>query len=182
MNLWFRFFWLLLSSLWRPKLNAPEDVSRLRLRVWPSDLDTNLHMTNSRYWSVFDLGRTDLIARTQLGKAVLKHKWAPILGTGTVRFFRELRPFARYTLETRLAYWQGSRIVIEQRVRSDDGNIAAIGLLSTGLYDRKQRQFVDAQTVLRSAGAQHVDSPAPSPAIEALLQADAALKQLAVEH
>lgn len=61
MNLWFRLLHLLLCSLFRPKLEAPFGVSRLQFRVLPNDLDSNLHMTNGRYWNIFDLGRLDLM-------------------------------------------------------------------------------------------------------------------------
>ena len=66
MNLWFRLLHLLLCSLFRPKLEAPFGVSRLQFRVLPNDLDSNLHMTNYRYWNIFDLGRLDLILRMGL--------------------------------------------------------------------------------------------------------------------
>lgn len=63
MNLWFRLLYLLLCSFFRPRLAAPFGVSRLPFRVLPNDLDSNLHMTNGRYWNIFDLGRLDLILR-----------------------------------------------------------------------------------------------------------------------
>ena len=110
MNLWFRLLHLLLCSLFRPKLEAPFGVSRLQFRVLPNDLDSNLHMTNGRYWNIFDLGRLDLILRMGLGKVALREKWAPIVGAGTIQFRRELKPFQRFTLETRLAGWVGTRL------------------------------------------------------------------------
>ncbi|MCC8539413.1 thioesterase family protein, partial [Xanthomonas codiaei] len=66
MNLWFRLLALLAMSWFRPKLQAPFGVSQLRFRVLPTDIDTNLHMTNGRYWTIFDLGRLDLVMRTGL--------------------------------------------------------------------------------------------------------------------
>ena len=91
MNLWFRLLHLLLCSLFRPKLEAPFGVSRLQFRVLPNDLDSNLHMTNGRYWNIFDLGRLDLILRMGLGRVALREKWAPIVGAGTIQFRRASR-------------------------------------------------------------------------------------------
>ncbi len=68
MNLWFRLLFLLLSSPFRPKLSAPFAVSRLNFRVLPNDIDSNLHMTNGRYRTIFDLGRLDLVFRMGLGR------------------------------------------------------------------------------------------------------------------
>ncbi len=65
MNLFFRLLRLLLTARWRGRL-GPLDESVLKLRVWPVDLDVNLHMNNGRYLSVMDLGRVDVILRTGL--------------------------------------------------------------------------------------------------------------------
>ena len=56
MNLYFR----LLIRLWmtwiKPRPLGLLDTSELPGRVWPMDLDTNLHMNNGRYLSLMDLG------------------------------------------------------------------------------------------------------------------------------
>ena len=169
MNLWFRLLHLLLCSLFRPKLEAPFGVSRLQFRVLPNDLDSNLHMTNGRYWNIFDLGRLDLILRMGLGRVALREKWAPIVGAGTIQFRRELKPFQRFTLETRLVGWVGSRGIMEQRVLiGAEQKIATRALLVTGIYDRRARQFLGMPKMMEAIGV--VAPPA-------LLAADAALKQ-----
>ncbi|PJL17742.1 Mesenchymal stem cell protein DSCD75 [Stenotrophomonas maltophilia] len=177
MNLWFRLLHLLLCSLFRPKLEAPFGVSRLQFRVLPNDLDSNLHMTNGRYWNIFDLGRLDLILRMGLGKVALREKWAPIVGAGTIQFRRELKPFQRFTLETRLVGWVGTRGIMEQRVLiGAEQKTATRALLITGIYDRRARQFVGMPQMMESIGVVAPPSPALSAAAEALLAADAALK------
>jgi hypothetical protein len=52
MNLWFRVLWLFLSASFRARIAPPFGVSRLSFRVWPHDLDTNLHMNNGRYLTI----------------------------------------------------------------------------------------------------------------------------------
>ncbi|AWH25797.1 thioesterase family protein [Stenotrophomonas sp. YAU14D1_LEIMI4_1] len=178
MNLWFRLLHLLLCSLFRPRLDAPFGVSRLQFRVLPNDLDSNLHMTNGRYWNIFDLGRLDLILRMGLGKVALREKWAPIVGAGTIQFRRELRPFQRYTLETRLAGWVGTRVIMEQRVLiGPEQKVATRALLVTGIYDRRARAFVGMERMMAAIGSATPPSPPLSAAAEALLAADAALKR-----
>ncbi|WMJ69685.1 thioesterase family protein [Stenotrophomonas sp. 24(2023)] len=177
MNLWFRLLNLLLRSFFRPRLEAPFGVSRLPFRVLPNDLDSNLHMTNGRYWTIFDLGRLDLILRMGLGKVAWREKWAPIVSAGSIQFRRELRPFQRFTLETRLAGWVGTRIIMEQRVLLGEEKIATRAVLMTGIYDRRKRAFVTMEQMMAAIGVPMVDSPPLSAAAEALLAADAALKR-----
>jgi len=178
MNLWFRLLHLLLCSLFRPKLQAPFGVSRLPFRVLPNDLDSNLHMTNGRYWNIFDLGRLDLILRMGLGKVALREKWAPIVGAGTIQFRRELKPFQRFTLETRLAGWVGTRIIMEQRVLvGPEQKMVTRALLVTGIYDRRARSFVGMERMMAAIGCDTPPSPPLSAAAEALIAADAALKR-----
>lgn len=51
-----RFFLTLLGAGRRLPLDLL-DASVVGFRVWPTDLDINLHMTNARYLSVMDAGR-----------------------------------------------------------------------------------------------------------------------------
>jgi len=177
MNLWFRLLHLLLSSFFRPRLKVPGDVSRLQFRVLPNDLDLNMHMTNGRYWTIFDLGRLDLILRTGLARVAMRNKWAPIAGAGTIQFRRELKPFQRFTLETRLIGWVGGRILMEQRVLvGPEQTTATRALLITGMYDRRKRRFLSGEQMLEAVGVSNAQSPRLGAAAQALLAADAALK------
>jgi acyl-CoA thioesterase FadM len=128
MNLWLRLLWLLATAWRRPPLALPFGVSRLGFRVWPHDLDTSLHMNNGRYWTLMDLGRTDLMLGSGLWRSVLRQRWTPVVSAGQIRFRRELRPFQAFDLETRLAHWDEARFVIEHRlVIRETGAVAAIG-------------------------------------------------------
>jgi hypothetical protein len=136
MNLWFRLLHLLLCSLFRPKLEAPFGVSRLQFRVLPNDLDSNLHMTNGRYWNIFDLGRLDLILRMGLGRGAARE-----VGADRRRRHHPVPPRAEAVPalhpETRLVGWVGSRGIMEQRVLiGAEQKIATRALLVTGIYDR----------------------------------------------
>ena len=42
------------------------DEDRIRMHVWPHDIDLNLHMNNARYLSVMDYARIHLLARTRV--------------------------------------------------------------------------------------------------------------------
>ena len=177
MNLWFRFFALLFRTPFRPRLAVPHGVSRLPFRVWFFDLDTNGHVNNGRYWTLFDLGRTDMMLRMGLLGAVLKHKWAPIVGGGAIRFRRELRLFQRFELETRIVGWTENRVVFEHRILAEDGTVVATrALVLAGLYDRKARGFVPVDAIFGAVGVTGAEQPPADPAVQAMLELDAAMK------
>ena len=117
MNLWLRLCKVILASFMRPKLNY-RDVSRQRFRVWPNDLDFNFHMNNARYLAVMDLGRMDLILRTQLGRVVYRRKLKPLLASVMVRFRRPLAPLQSFTLNTHVIGWDARWTYIEHRIES----------------------------------------------------------------
>ena len=113
MNLVFRLFCVLWGAWRRPKIKAT-DASMLVFRVWPLDLDINLHLTNSRYLALMDLGRTDLILRSGMWKLMKRERLAVVLGGAAMRFRRSLAPFVRFTLTSRLLGWDERWVYIEQ--------------------------------------------------------------------
>jgi acyl-CoA thioesterase FadM len=179
MNLWFRLLWLLLRTPFRPRLKAPHQPSVLPFRVWFHDLDTSLHMNNGRYWTLMDLGRTDLMLRTGLWRAVLRHRWLPVVNAGTIRFRRELRLFRSFQVETTILCWSESWLVMQHRVlsRARDGSeiVAAVALVRAALYDKAGRSFVPVARLLGEIGVV-AQSPAPSPEVAAFLASEEALR------
>ena len=180
MNLWIRLMWVLLTARRRGHLDVPRDTSVLPFRVWPHDLDIAVHMNNGRYLTLMDLGRLDIMVRSGLWREVLHHRWTPIASAITVRFQRELRPFQRFGLETRLLCWDTTLVVMEQTFIIDggprDGQAAARALFKGGLYDRKEKKFVEIARLMALLGVSEISPPA-TPEVEAFLHADDQLKQ-----
>lgn len=131
MNLVFRLILLLITSRFRPR-QAVLDAAVLSMRVWPTDLDINLHLTNSRYLALMDLGRIELLLRLGLMGKVLKRRWLPVVAIATLRFRREINPFERFTLHTRLIGWDEKWFYMEQRFETARG-VAAVGIVK-GLF------------------------------------------------
>ncbi|AMJ59107.1 thioesterase family protein [Bosea sp. PAMC 26642] len=182
MNLWFRLLWLLLATPFRPRLVAPFAPSVLRFRVWFNDLDTSPHMNNGRYWTLMDLGRTDLMLRSGLWRAVLRHRWLPVVNAGTIRFRRELRLFRPFRVETKILCWTQSWLVMQHRVlsRGRDGAeiVAAVALVRAALYDKRERSFVPVARLLGEIG-RNAESPPQSPEVAAFLASEDALRAAA---
>lgn len=118
MNLIFRFLWVLTHAFFRPKLKF-FDKSVVTFHVLPSDIDMNLHMTNSRYLSFMDLGRIDLLMRTGVLTQIWKRGWAPVLGASIIRWRRSLWCFQKFEVHTRLLSWDDKWMYVEQKIISD---------------------------------------------------------------
>ncbi|RDJ20475.1 thioesterase [Bosea caraganae] len=180
MNLWFRLIWLLATTPFRPKLVPPFGCSVLPFRVWFHDLDTSLHMNNGRYWTLMDLGRTDLMLRSGLWRAVLREGWVPVVNAGMIRFRRELRLFRSFEIETAIMCWTENWLVMQHRViaRGRDGSeiVAAVALARAALYDRKAKGYVPVARIWGEMGIT-AESPPQTPEITAFLAAEDAMRQ-----
>jgi acyl-CoA thioesterase FadM len=121
----FRLLAVLAASLLRPRAGFLDECA-IALRVWPNDVDSNLHMNNSRYLLAMDVGRWDLVARTGLWRELLGRRWFPVVGSATLRFRRPLAPFQRYRLVTRLVAWDEKWVFVEQRFERG-GSVHAVG-------------------------------------------------------
>ena len=113
MNLWLRLLKVLLMGFFRPRLGI-DGESVLNFRVWPTDLDFNIHMTNSRYLALMDLGRVDLLLRCGMWRGMTRRKLQPVVGGATLRYRRPLLPFRRFSLRTRIVGWDAKWLFMEQ--------------------------------------------------------------------
>ena len=134
------------------------DAASLRFRVWPTDLDINLHMTNARYLSLMDLGRTDLMVRVGLGGAILRNRWQPVLGAANIRFRRSLKPFQSFTLVSRVLCWDEKYIFIEHRMETASGT-AALAVVQGAFVARGA--VVPPSEILAAVGASGDSPPMP---------------------
>ena len=86
MNLYLRLLIIFIASYFKPKIADILATSVLRLRVWPNDLDLNVHMNNGRYLTIMDLGRLDLVLRTGLLKVMIRRGCLPVLSAASIRY------------------------------------------------------------------------------------------------
>ncbi len=114
MKLWFRILYVLLTWRKRRKLRIDE-VSRITLRVWPSDLDTYMHMNNGVYLTLMDIGRFDQGLRTGFWQKWKKLGWYPIVVNSTITYRKSLEPWQKFDIETKVIGWDEIAYYIEQR-------------------------------------------------------------------
>ncbi|MCA9572272.1 MAG: acyl-CoA thioesterase, partial [Myxococcales bacterium] len=96
-------------------LRPSATVSELAFRVLPTDVDLNVHLTNSRYPQMMDLGRMDLLVRSGVGRAMSKASTWPVMVDLDLKFRRELRLGTAYTLQTRVTGQRRKAVIFEQR-------------------------------------------------------------------
>ena len=144
MNLFFRLTWFLIESFFRKRLH-PLSESVLHLRVLPNDLDLNFHMNNGRFLSIMDLGRVDLLLRTDLGKVLWQHKWQPLVGGVNIRYKQSLTPLQKYRLHTKVIGWDEKWFYIEQRFERRNRTIA-VGLVKA-LFRGNHKNIPPAQVL-----------------------------------
>ncbi|PYH67970.1 acyl-CoA thioesterase [Aspergillus vadensis CBS 113365] len=68
------------------------------------EIDLNLHKSNSTFFTDADLSRARLLSRL-LGPALASLGGMPMLAAVQARFLREIRPFQRYCVTTRILAW-----------------------------------------------------------------------------
>jgi len=111
--------WLRLSRAWIGTVGKPRvdllATTSIRLRVFPNDLDVNLHVNNGRYLALADLGRLDWFLRTGLFAIASRHKAMPVIGDAIAKFRRDLRLFQTFDLHTRMIGWDQKWAFLEHR-------------------------------------------------------------------
>jgi acyl-CoA thioesterase FadM len=125
MNLWLRLIRVWLAARRRPPL-GPDDLSVIRVRVWPHDLDLWGHVNGGRYLTLSDLGRLDFSIRTGLFAVVRRHRWTMPMGAAALRFRRPLRLFHTCELHTRLLGWDDKWGYMETRFVRNDRTVATV--------------------------------------------------------
>ena len=145
-----------------PRLGVLEE-DRLRMRVWPNDIDFNLHLNNARYLNLMDYGRTHLLARTGLLRPVLRARYAAMVGAVWMTYRRSLPVFSGFELMSRLVCWDARWFYIEQTFTGRDG-LAAVGWVKGVL--RGKEGIVAPQEVIEGV-APGVRSPVMPEAIAA---------------
>ena len=145
-----------LRSLRGPKVDLYEWTS-VAMRVRITDCDSYLHVNNGRYLSLMDIGRINHSGRCGLIGLWRRTGWKPVAGGATIRFRRELRIGARYTLRTRLVGWDEGWSFWEQVFERADGALAARAYAKVAMLDSDGSRLRSAQVIEALGGA--VKSP-----------------------
>jgi acyl-CoA thioesterase FadM len=155
MNLYFRLMVTLMRSWFVRKVDVL-DESRLRFRVWPFDIDINFHLTNARYLSLCDLSRVYYMGQLGVLFKLIKKKWLPVVQSQEVSYFKQINPFARFEVVTRLTYWDDKYWYTEHKFYSGEALCAVVQVRGLFLSGRKN---IPTHEIL-ALGGMNVNAPA----------------------
>lgn len=108
-------FWRSRRRLRREGQIDAYSVARLPLRVLPTDLDLLRHVNNGVYFSLFDLGRFDLLIRSGIWDTFTERGWYPVVASETITFRKSLELGQKFIVETRILGLDEKSVYLEHR-------------------------------------------------------------------
>lgn len=122
------------------------DEDRVSMRVWPNDIDFNLHLNNSRFLTCMDYGRMHMIAAMGILDLVVRERWTPLVGSVFITYRRSLPLFAPFTMASRVLCWDDRWVYMEQTFSTAKGLVAVAwvkGLFRDGEENVAPQSIVD---------------------------------------
>nr|WP_070958988.1 acyl-CoA thioesterase [Hyphomonas sp. Mor2] len=156
MNLLFRLLWVMIRARFGARHTSILAPAFLKFRVWLTDQDMFLHMTNSRYLSFSDLGRVDLFTRSGLRKVIMSNGWRLEICGQTMTINRMLQAPKPFKLETQIHGWDDRFLVLGQKFMRNDKNHA--GVVTLLAIQNRSGEPIAPQTLV-----EHVAPGAQSP-------------------
>lgn len=153
----FRLAFAVVASLFKKRVGLM-DQTLLRMRIWPNDLDLNVHANSGRYLSFMDVGRMDFLARMKLLRKVVRRGWRPIAGGAMISYRKSLLPFEAFTVKSRLLSWDEKWFYFEHVIENGKGELSAIATVR-GLFLSDSGKVAPAE-FLSFAGQPGLASPA----------------------
>jgi acyl-CoA thioesterase FadM len=111
---WIRLMRAGLTVIGQPRVTALE-TTRVRLHVWPNDLDLNLHVNNGRYLALADIARMHWFLRSGVVAVARRERALPVVGDVIAKFRRDLKLFQKFEIQTRLLGWDHRWAFLEHR-------------------------------------------------------------------
>ena len=90
-------------------------TTRVQFRVWPNDLDFNVHVNNGRYLALADISRVHWSVRTGVFSVARRNKAWPMIGDAIAKFRQDLKLFEQFEIHTRLIGWDDKWGFLEHR-------------------------------------------------------------------
>ena len=163
MNLFFRLLWFVIFTGGRSKVSS-FGPCRTPFRCWLTDLDVFGHMNNSRYFSLMDLARFDLMRRSGLLAKLEKASWYPVVVAETITFKKMLKPWVQFEIETTVLGWDNKAFLLRQCFLDGDKVIA--DAIVRARFLKRSGGSVKVEELLNLAGVTE-ESPAIEPWIMA---------------
>ena len=131
-------------------------TSEVIVRCSLTDLDPMLEMNNGRVLTVYDIGRTDFIIRTGLGRLLLKKRWGMVVAGSTIQYRRRIRFLDKVTIKTHIVGIDKRWIYLEHSMWVK-GKPCSSMLLRTGVTEGGK--VIETTRVLKSLGKEDWELP-----------------------
>lgn len=118
MHVIFRTILILLKAR-RRRAITPWETGVISLRALPTDIDILMHINNGQYFSLFDLGRYDLMARSGMWKGARARGWHPVVQAEQITFRRSITFMTKFEIHTRFIGMDDRCFYIEHRAVVD---------------------------------------------------------------
>lgn len=109
---------ILLKARRRPPV-SPWEASTVTLRALPTDVDILMHINNGQYFSLFDLGRYDMMQRSGLWAGSRARGWHPVVQAEQVTFRKSVNLWTSFEIVTQLIGVDDRCFYIEHRIVVD---------------------------------------------------------------
>mmetsp|Transcript_22441 Transcript_22441/g.39701 ORF Transcript_22441/g.39701 Transcript_22441/m.39701 type:complete len:271 (-) Transcript_22441:54-866(-) len=129
------------------------------------DIDYMYHLNNAKYNRKIEFARTQFMLDSGMYHVLKALKFKGGLGCVAVRFRRELKPFQRFTIRTRLAGWGEKSLYLEHRIVTlVEGNDPSGTLVeftnahAVSHYKISKRRALKAEQIVKAMDPDLVDS------------------------
>lgn len=169
----FRIVFALFAGLFKPRIDLLGQAT-IHMRIWPNDLDLNVHANSGRYLSFMDVGRMELLVRMRLLRRVIRRGWRPVAGGAMISYRKSLLPFERFTIRSRVLCWDEKWFYFEHIIENASGDLASMATVR-GLFVGREGT-VSPSDFLKLAGRADLVSPAMPDYVARWREAEAAAR------
>ena len=125
------------------------DTSEVDIRCSLTDIDPMMEMNNGRVLTLYDIGRTDFIIRTGLGRRLLKNRWSMVVAGSTIQYRKRIRLLDKVTIRTQIVAMDERWIYLEHSMWVK-GKPCSSTLLRTGVTAKGR--VIETKRVLEAMG------------------------------
>lgn len=102
----------------RPPTHQPFDLVSMDFRVGLLDIDLNLQLSTGKYVRFMDRCRLEHSVLTGLLNRMVQARTNTVVANTEIAYIRELRPYQRFQVHTRLLGWDDKYTYYDQRFES----------------------------------------------------------------
>ncbi len=118
------------------------DIYRYETFIVPSDLDCYGHVNNTRYFSLLEEARWDLLTSNGYGKAQIDETGlGPVVLEVNLRYLKELLLDERIIIETKALLTPGKPLIYMQQKIMRGPEMCCEAMFTLGLFDLNKRKL-----------------------------------------